>query len=172
MGHHAEQYPDGSGKSVEARLRRVEYILLRIATASPEVLPADAHERVAEIAAEIAGNEEPAGIRTPIPYDWPEDLAEALNNVTFRFWTCPAGCSNRHGDANRPVQTVEWRGKVAYCLHPGCGRTSADESVDVYGHDLGEEETHWRDEEARGAVADEAHEPDPGLGVDLDDEED
>lgn len=58
--------------------------------------------------------------------DWPEELL----NARIRFWTCPDGHSERAPDA--PLrQTVEWRGDVAYCLEPGCGRTSADSPREI-----------------------------------------
>jgi crossover junction endodeoxyribonuclease RusA len=42
-----------------------------------------------------------------------------LANARVTFWTCS-------DDAHRRTGCVEWRGDVAHCLEPGCGRTSAD----------------------------------------------
>lgn len=57
-----------------------------------------------------------------------EGLPEELLNARIRFWVCPLGHSERKPDA--PLrQTVEWRGDVAHCLEPGCGRTSAETKV-------------------------------------------
>ncbi|AUI56804.1 hypothetical protein [Amycolatopsis sp. BJA-103] len=40
-------------------------------------------------------------------------------NARVSFWMCP-------DEEHRDKGIVEWRGDVAHCLEPGCGRTSAD----------------------------------------------
>jgi len=55
------------------------------------------------------------------------EIERALGNVRVRFWTCPVrGHSNSSTWPDGPAQTVEWRKGIAYCLKPGCWRTSAD----------------------------------------------
>lgn len=55
--------------------------------------------------------------------EWPEELL----NARVQFWLCPVDHETRfHGGF--PFQTVEWRGDVAYCLEPGCGKTSAEKA--------------------------------------------
>jgi len=50
-----------------------------------------------------------------------------LGNVRVQFWVCPVrGHSNSRTWPDGPAQTVEWRKGIAYCLKPGCWRTSAD----------------------------------------------
>lgn len=44
--------------TVEKRLRRVEYVLVRLATHMPEALPPDAHQEVAEMVREISAEQE------------------------------------------------------------------------------------------------------------------
>lgn len=51
-------------------------------------------------------------------------LDEAFADVRCRIWFCPV--RRAHGTPPFGAATVEWRGDVAHCLHPGCGRTSAD----------------------------------------------
>lgn len=55
--------------------------------------------------------------------EWPEELL----NARIKFWQCPDRHPDRRDDKGWPTQTVEWRGDVAYCLEPGCGKTSAPE---------------------------------------------
>ncbi len=48
----------------------------------------------------------------------------ALGDLKVQFWMCPDGHSERA--VEEPLrQTVEWRENVAYCLEPGCTRSSA-----------------------------------------------
>lgn len=55
------------------------------------------------------------------------DWVEALGNARIQFWACPIPAhEDRKDDKGRLVGTVEWRGDVAYCTAPDCGRTSAD----------------------------------------------
>ena len=56
--------------------------------------------------------------------DWPEEFL----NARVQFWMCPVDHEVRKGTNGFPLQTVEWRGDVAHCLEPGCGKTSADET--------------------------------------------
>jgi hypothetical protein len=50
-------------------------------------------------------------------------LLEALGDVKIQLWFCP---EPGHSDSKTPPrQTVDWRDDVAYCLEPGCGRSSA-----------------------------------------------
>lgn len=51
------------------------------------------------------------------------DEAITAGRVRMRFWVCPENTHRRPGEL---VVTVEWRGDVAHCTFPGCGRTSAD----------------------------------------------
>jgi hypothetical protein len=61
----------------------------------------------------------PAGTERPIP---PE-----LATARIKFWVCPVpGHSDRRGPNGELVGTVEWDGDVAYCLTPGCLRSSQD----------------------------------------------
>lgn len=57
-----------------------------------------------------------------------DGLLNAFGNVRFQFWTCPIREHSERGafGTGSPVVTVEWRGDVAYCTAPGCGRTSRD----------------------------------------------
>jgi hypothetical protein len=55
------------------------------------------------------------------------DLRETLGRMRCQFWACPVDGHSWGTWAGRElVQTVKWRGDLAYCLAPGCGRTSAD----------------------------------------------
>jgi hypothetical protein len=56
-------------------------------------------------------NEDLRRLRNRLP-----GLEAAFAETQFRFWTCPV-----EGHTN-----VEWRGDVAHCMTPECGRTSAD----------------------------------------------
>jgi hypothetical protein len=64
---------------------------------------------------------------------WP-DWVIALGKMQIGFWLCPAGHSDtvgltteeRAAHRARNSGTVEWRDGIARCLHPDCGRTSAD----------------------------------------------
>ena len=61
----------------------------------------------------------PAGTERPIP---PE-----LATARIKFWVCPVpGHRDRRGPNGELVGTVEWDGDVAYCLTPGCLRSSQD----------------------------------------------
>ncbi len=51
--------------------------------------------------------------------EWPEEPL----NARARFWLCS---DHRKG-------SVEWRGDVAYCLEPGCGKTSAADHLAACG---------------------------------------
>lgn len=56
---------------------------------------------------------------------WFDTLVEVLRegDTDARIWYCPAR-HLRGGQPHKPI--VDWRGDVAYCLYPDCGRTSAD----------------------------------------------
>lgn len=79
------------------------------------------------------GAPKPAGELEPEPATeaLPSDplLDEAFLNARIRFWTCPV---NHPGPwrLSEVRQTVEWRGDVAHCLEPGCGKTSAEETTE------------------------------------------
>ncbi len=51
------------------------------------------------------------------------DRALVERGATIMFWICPV---DAHRRPYQGVQTVEWRGNVAHCTFPGCGRTSTD----------------------------------------------
>lgn len=46
-----------------------------------------------------------------------------------QVWVCPRKGHQDRGrdDAGVLLPTVEWRGDVAYCLTPGCNRSSVDD---------------------------------------------
>jgi hypothetical protein len=46
--------------------------------------------------------------------------------IRARFWTCPIDGHSEGTWHDGLTQTVEWRKRIAYCLAPGCGRTSVD----------------------------------------------
>jgi hypothetical protein len=48
----------------------------------------------------------------------------ALGDVPVRFWACPIDGHSHGAWSPDLVQTVEWRKGIAYCLTPGCARTS------------------------------------------------
>lgn len=57
----------------------------------------------------------------------PDEDMEALLNAPVRFWHCPIPAHRNQRDENGwPKLEVEWRGKIAHCLFPDCGRTSVD----------------------------------------------
>lgn len=58
--------------------------------------------------------------------EWPDELL----NARIKFWQCPDRHPDRKDDKGYPVRSVEWRGDVAYCLEPGCGKTSAEAADD------------------------------------------
>lgn len=50
-----------------------------------------------------------------------------LMDTAVRFWVCPVEEHRRRvDDRGGPAVTVEWRGDVACCSAPGCGRSSTD----------------------------------------------
>lgn len=54
-----------------------------------------------------------------------DELMAAIGDAPIRFWMCPVRPhGDRTGDSGWPVVTVEWRGGIARCTAPGCGRTS------------------------------------------------
>jgi hypothetical protein len=55
-----------------------------------------------------------------------EELWETLGQARFQFWICPNPAHHDRGrtESGFPIQTVEWRDNVAYCLTPGCGHNS------------------------------------------------
>lgn len=63
----------------------------------------------------------------PPEEQWPEELL----NARVRFWMCPVEHPKRNDDKGWPLPTVEWRGDVAHCLDPGCGKTSAGETTEA-----------------------------------------
>lgn len=69
-------------------------------------------EAVRRIRAHASGKDTTEAL--PSEEEWP---AEFLN-AKVRFWLCP---DHRRG-------SVEWRGDVAHCLEPGCGKTSEGRS--------------------------------------------
>lgn len=68
--------------------------------------------------------DQPLDRATPEP-----TLDELLAEVRISFWMCPVPEHERN--SSRP--TVEWRAGVAYCLTPGCDRTSANTTRADYG---------------------------------------
>lgn len=57
-------------------------------------------------------------------------LMTTIGDMRVRFWVCPIGeHRERSDDRGGPIVTVEWRGDIAYCTAPECGRTSADEAA-------------------------------------------
>ncbi len=56
-----------------------------------------------------------------------DEVFAAIGKMRCQFWVCQVeGHSEGAWSDAGLVQTVEWRGDLAYCLAPGCGRTSAD----------------------------------------------
>jgi hypothetical protein len=52
---------------------------------------------------------------------------EDLGQFRVRFWVCPVKGHRTLSDGELDLPTVEWRGDVAYCLTPGCKRSSVDD---------------------------------------------
>lgn len=57
-----------------------------------------------------------------------DELLALIGDLPIQFWTCPVEGHSEGTWRTELVQTVEWRGNVAHCLAPNCGRTSADVS--------------------------------------------
>lgn len=56
-----------------------------------------------------------------------DELMAGLGQLQVRFWICPKQAHHdRIGPDGERLPTVEWRDDVAYCLTPGCGRSSVD----------------------------------------------
>ena len=53
------------------------------------------------------------------------------HSVRAQFWVCPIEGHSEGAWHAGLVQTVVWRDHVAYCLAPGCGRTSVDPEAAV-----------------------------------------
>lgn len=65
----------------------------------------------------------------PPPKDFDEVAAlESYAGAAQKVWLCPV-IEHRRGsnDEGEIFRTMEWRGKTAYCLFPGCGRSSEGE---------------------------------------------
>ncbi len=60
------------------------------------------------------------------------DPMSADRTAKIGYWICPleGHSDSRLDNTGMPTQIVEWSGNVAYCLTPGCGRTSADPKPD------------------------------------------
>src|SRR5574343_133463 len=56
--------------------------------------------------------------------EFPDSVWDYLADKRVLFWTCPQEHDGIPGKPN-----VEWRGDVAYCLHPDCGQRS---NAEVY----------------------------------------
>jgi hypothetical protein len=55
------------------------------------------------------------------------ELRKEIGRLRVQFWLCPIrGHSEGTWAPGELVTTVEWRRNIAYCLTPGCARTSAD----------------------------------------------
>jgi hypothetical protein len=55
------------------------------------------------------------------------DDNDAFLNARVRFWLCPVkGHRNRQDRNGWPVVEVGWVADAAFCLFPGCGRTSLE----------------------------------------------
>lgn len=50
-----------------------------------------------------------------------------LGQYRIKFWVCSIKAHRIRKDGELDLPTVEWRGDVAYCLTPGCGRSSVDD---------------------------------------------
>jgi hypothetical protein len=51
-----------------------------------------------------------------------------LGPFQVRAWVCPIKAHRAGSNPGElPLPTVEWRGDVAYCLTPGCKRSSVDD---------------------------------------------
>ena len=57
-----------------------------------------------------------------------EPVLSKLGAMRVQFWICPKRAHHdRTGPQGERLATVEWRDGVAYCLTPGCGRSSVDD---------------------------------------------
>jgi hypothetical protein len=71
-------------------------------------------------------------------------------NAPIVFWACP-------NEAHRDKGIVDWRGDVAYCMEPGCGRNSAEPVPAAGGSSTPIEARHLTEDTTDDVVADLKH---------------
>ena len=55
-----------------------------------------------------------------------DEVWEELGKLKVMFWMCPVPEHAELEVYGLRMPTVEWQGDVAYCLTPGCRRSSKD----------------------------------------------